>query len=261
MNRTIQLLTFLMLALLPALQAAEAPKPTAKPTPPAKADPFFTPKKDKAGMTKTAPVNPNLPNVLILGDSISIGYTLQVREGLKGKANVLRPNSNCGDTRAGLANIDKWLGDRHWDVIHFNWGLHDLCYRDPQSKVQGNRDKIHGTVSVPLADYEKNLERLVQRLKKTDATLIWASTTVVPEGEVGRVVGDEVKYNQVAARVMQKYGVITDDLYTTTKAFGPKMFGGPGNVHYTAAGYKILASQAVTKVTNALKQKDRVEHK
>ncbi|WP_390174079.1 hypothetical protein [Rhodopirellula sallentina] len=35
--------------------------------------------------------DPTLPNVLIFGDAISIGYTLQVREHLQGKANVFRP--------------------------------------------------------------------------------------------------------------------------------------------------------------------------
>ena len=54
-----------------------------------------------------------LPNVLILGDSISIGYTLFVREMLKGKANVYRPINkkgaeNCGSTHTGLQRLDAW---------------------------------------------------------------------------------------------------------------------------------------------------------
>lgn len=74
-----------------------------------------------------------LPNVLILGDSISIGYTLGVRALLEGKANVFRPINaagtgaeNCSGTTKGVTAIDRWLGDRKWDVIHFNFGLHDL---------------------------------------------------------------------------------------------------------------------------------------
>jgi len=78
--------------------------------------------------------NPSLPNVLILGDSVSIGYTPEVRSLLSGKANVYRPLSadgmgaeNCGDTTFGLANLDSWLAMApHWSVIHFNFGLHDL---------------------------------------------------------------------------------------------------------------------------------------
>ena len=68
---------------------------------------------------------PGLPRVLLIGDSVSIGYTLKVREKLKGKANVHRIPQNGGATEVGLANMKKWLRDEKWDVIHFNFGLHD----------------------------------------------------------------------------------------------------------------------------------------
>lgn len=63
--------------------------------------------------------DPGLPNVLPIGDSISIGYTVNVRKLLKGKADVFRIPSNGQASDRGLANIKKWLGDRKWDVIHF----------------------------------------------------------------------------------------------------------------------------------------------
>ena len=103
-------------------------------------------------MMAVATVDEALPNVLILGDSISIGYTQQVREGLKDKANVIRPNTNCGSTGMGLEGLKSWLGDKHWGVIHFNWGLWDLCYRNPESKTQGNRDKVNGKLTTSLED-------------------------------------------------------------------------------------------------------------
>ena len=43
-----------------------------------------------------------LPRVLLIGDSISMGYTVPVRELLKGKANVHHPPTNCGPTTRGL---------------------------------------------------------------------------------------------------------------------------------------------------------------
>ena len=73
---------------------------------------------------------PGLPRVLVIGDSISIGYTLGVRALLRGKANVHRPAENCRHTDIGLEKLEEWLGDQPWDVIHFNWGLHDLKYVD-----------------------------------------------------------------------------------------------------------------------------------
>lgn len=239
------LLTALLLLPLGWLLAAETPQSP-------KVETFVTPKQDRAGLTSNTPIDKSLPNVLILGDSISIGYTRQVREGLQGKANVIRPNANCGDTRHGLAQIETWLGDGNWQVIHFNWGLHDLCYRNPELKTPGQRDKVKGTLSVPLPEYEKNLETLVERLKKTGAKLIFANTTLVPEGEAGRFPGDEVKYNAAAQRVMEKHGVPIDDLHATAKAFPSAMFAGPGNVHFSAEGSAKLAGQVVAKVEAAL---------
>lgn len=217
----------------------------------------FTPAADQKG-TWHIEENAALPNVLILGDSISIGYTLSVRERLQGKTNLFRPlrngkgPDNCGDTTIGLTNIDKWLGERKWDVIHFNWGLWDLCYRHPESKEQGNRDKIRGTLSTTPEKYEENLEKLVARLKKTGASLIWANTTLVPEGEVGRNVGDDDKYNAIARRVMERNGIPINDLHTITKAFPADHFAGLGDVHFTKRGSDKLAEQVATKITEQL---------
>lgn len=192
------------------------------------------------------------PKVLILGDSISIGYTKPVTEKLRGKAEVHRPNANCGSTAAGLEKLDAWLAGGPWSVIHFNWGLHDLCYRNPEAKVQGNRDKVHGTVSVPLEQYEKNLETLVERLKKTGAKLIFATTTLVPEGEAGRFAGDDLKYNAAALSIMKKHGVPVDDLHALSKTFSPGLFQAPGNVHFKAEGYQKLADQVAAHIAREL---------
>jgi acyl-CoA thioesterase-1 len=147
--------------------------------------------------------DPSLPRVLLLGDSISIGYTPAVREFLAGKANVHRAMTNCGPTTKGLAELDVWLGDKSWDVIHFNFGLHDLKYMDPS----GNLVPVdQGRQQVSLDDYRKNLQELVQRLRATGATLIWASTTPVPMGAQGRVADDAFLYNAVAAEVMHAGG-------------------------------------------------------
>jgi len=218
---------------------------------------FYTPKQDQAGIKGLTNVQANLPNVLILGDSISIGYTVPVRDALQGAANVFRPETNCGDTRKGLEQLDVWLGDRKWDVIHFNWGLHDLAYRSPKVRL----DKVNGTQSVPLEQYKENLEKLVIRLKQTGAVLIWASTTVVPENEPGRVPGDEIRYNAAAAEIMKRHGVTIHDLHAVTDGFGGELSAGAGkgvgNVHYTKEGSALLARQVSGVIGNALKARDR----
>lgn len=231
-----------------ALGSPEAKKPLAPHTPDA----------DQHGPWD-AEIDPALPNVLILGDSISISYTRPVRRMMTGKANIVRPMrpdgrgpDNCGDTVIGLANIDRWLGTMKWDVIHFNWGLWDLCYRHPESKSQGNRDKINGTQSVSPEQYEKNLDALVTRLKQTGAKLIWAHTTLVPDGEAGRFVGDDLKYNAVATRVMHRHHIPINDLHTLSAGFPPEMFVAPGDVHFTTDGATKLAKQVTQHISSTL---------
>jgi acyl-CoA thioesterase-1 len=185
---------------------------------------------------------PGLPRVLIIGDSISIGYTIPTRELLRGKANVHRIPTNGGPTTNGVANIDRWLGEGKWDVIHFNWGLHDI-------KVMG------GAHQVPVEDYEKNLRSLVARMKKTGAKLIWASTTPVPEGKLNplRKPGDEVAFNAVAKKIMEENGVQINDLYTLANG-RLKGIQRPANVHFTDAGSKVLAKQVAAHIESALKK-------
>ena len=63
-----------------------------------------------------APVedDPELPRVLLIGDSISIGYTVPTRELLAGVANVHRIPVNGGPTTRGVEAIDEWLGGEPW---------------------------------------------------------------------------------------------------------------------------------------------------
>lgn len=192
--------------------------------------------------------DPDLPRVLIIGDSISMGYTLDTRAMLKGQANLHRPPTNCGPTTKGLEQLDDWLGEGKWDVIHFNWGLHDLKYMNEKGQLV---DVDKGKQQVPIDEYAKNLDELVKRLKKTGATLIWRNTTPVPEGSKGRVAGDAAKYNAAAARVMEKHKVQIHDLYSFAKKH-EKDIQLPKNVHYSKEGSKKLAEQVAAVIKAAL---------
>lgn len=203
-------------------------------------------KKQPAGdhAMKAVTDDPSLPRVLLIGDSISIGYTVSVRKLLNGKANVHRPLTNCGPTTRGLANIDAWLGKQPWDVIHFNWGLHDLKYLGPKGQNLADPLADDSHQQVPPDEYEKNLRKLVQRMEQTKAKLIWCSTTPVPKGAKGRVVGDSVKYNEIAAKVMKDHGVAVNDLYGFAMVRLAKIQR-PANVHFSPEGSKSLAEQVV----------------
>jgi hypothetical protein len=199
------------------------------------------------------PVEPvNLPRVLIIGDSISLGYTPEVKAILKGEAVVVHNAGNAEHTGTGIEKIDQWLGTEKWDVIHFNWGLWDLCYRHPESKVPGKRDKVRGKLTQTPENYAANLELLVQRLLKTEAKLIWCATTPVPEGEPGRFEGAALEYNAVAEKVMRRHGVRINDLHHhALSKLGD--IQKPNDVHFTAAGSRYLAEKVAAEIREDLK--------
>ena len=187
--------------------------------------------------------DPALPRVLLIGDSVSRGYTAAVRKALAGKANVHRAPANCGPTASGIKNIDAWLADHpggeKWDVIHFNFGIHD-----------------RGT---PVADYTARLEQLVERMKKTGATLVWASTTPIPDNPgAGQTAASIVERNTAAAMVMQKHGVAVDDLFGFITPHLAEMQR-PKDVHFKDEGYELLGQQVAESITEALNERTGVQ--
>ena len=201
--------------------------------------------------------------VLILGDSISIGYTGHVRRLLADSAAVIRPTrynrsrgqtgaENCAGTLNGVQHMDRWLqlADGRWDVIHFNFGLHDLKHVDPQTG-RNSADANHPHQSPPDA-YEKQLREIVAKLKATGAKLIFATTTPVPGG-APRPYRDETyppEYNRVATRIMQENGIAINDLFELCK--GNDKWFSRDRVHFTQQGSEKLAEAVATQIRNAL---------
>lgn len=199
---------------------------------------FYLPahKRDKVAGKSTAwdfvKDDPKLPRVLLIGDSVSRGYTQPTRAALAGVANVHRAPANCGPTASGVKNLEVWLGTGKWDVIHFNFGIHD-----------------RGT---PAADYVNRLEAIVGRLEKTGAKLVWASTTPIPDNPAQKQTARSiVEKNALAAEVMRKHGIPTDDLFA---ALTPRLadLQNPNDVHFTAAGYEFLGAQVAAAIRAAL---------
>ena len=192
--------------------------------------------------------DPSLPRIMLIGDSISIGYTPTVRERLAGVANIHRPAANCASTKHSLALIDGWLDDGPWNVIHFNWGLHDVVYLDDDG---ARVDPGKGVHQVPIDDYERNLGLLAERMAATGAKLIWATTTPIPEGAAHRLPGDEVVYNAVAGRIMRLRGIAINDLHAHIL---PHLATAqlPANVHFAEEGYALLGERVAERISEAL---------
>lgn len=199
------------------------------------------------------------PRILLLGDSISIGYHPYVRHALGQDCVVMRPMrgpgqaENCEGTLKGVEAIDRWVkmyGGR-WDVIHFNFGLHDLKRVDPVTRQNSNDPQDPRQSS--LEAYERQLRQIVKRLQATGARLIFATTTPIPEGGLRpwRDAADVVRYNETAIRIMRENGIAVDDLYAYALPHLTE-WQLPENVHFKPAGSRALAEQVVQAVTARL---------
>ena len=176
--------------------------------------------------------DPALPDVLLIGDSISRSYTVSVRRLLEGVANVHRAPANCGATDRGLKYMDLWLdqGDGDWDLIYFNFGIHDRN-RAPE-------------------EYAANLEALVERLRQTGATLIFARTTPFENKDVPGVDASE-PINAVSDEVMARLGVTVDDLHGAVVEHLPDVQA-DDHTHFKAEGIALMAEHVAATIREAL---------
>ncbi|WPJ96249.1 SGNH/GDSL hydrolase family protein [Coraliomargarita algicola] len=123
--------------------------------------------------------------------------------------------------------MDIWLGDGDWDLITFNFGIHDRRASD--------------------AAYEKRLVQIVKRLKATDAKLVWVNTTPVPEGANEYVAGAVDRLNKVAAAIMKEQNIPVLDM---NRAITPLLaqYQLPENCHFKEEGYQFMGKLLADKV-------------
>lgn len=198
-----------------------------------------------------------LPKVLLIGDSISIGYYPFVKDSFAGKAEILRPMKpngemyNCQGTTNGVLGIVNWIADIEWDIIHFNFGLHDIKHINWITKK--NSSSPEDPHQANPKQYEINLKFIVKKLKKTKAKLIFATTTPYPNTvrKPLRKPGMSKIYNEVALKIMAKNNIQVNDLYDYVL---PRMgaLQRPNNVHFNLKGSQKLAEKVVASISKNL---------
>ncbi len=177
----------------------------------------------------------NLSLVVLIGDSIRMGYQDHVASQLAGRAEVWVPEENGGDSRNVLAHLDQWVLARQPDVVHVNCGLHDL-------------KRAFGAGSeVPLAEYERNVREILQRLQRElNGAVVWATTTPVDENwhhqnkGFDRLEADVEGYNAAARAVAVDLGVPIDDLFAVVEREGKAQLLTQDGVHFTEEGSQLL---------------------
>jgi hypothetical protein len=184
------------------------------------------------------PAHPDakLPNVLLLGDSISRNYFPEVTKHLEGVANVyLMASSSCvGDPRL-LRQIAEFaaLERVRFRVVHFNNGMHGWAYNEAEYRT-----------AFPA------FLRAVRSLVDKDGTLIWTSTTPVRPGANNGASNTRIEErNAIALAFVKPAGVLIDDQHALMMQHGDLH---EDDVHFNPAGARIQGSQVVSSIWSAL---------
>ena len=175
------------------------------------------------------------PLVVLIGDSIRMGYQDYVVSELSGRAEVWVPEENGGDSRNVLAHLDQWVLARQPDLVHVNCGLHDL------------KRAFGAESAVPLAEYERNVRQILQRLQRElNGAVVWATTTPVDENwhhqnkGFDRLEADVEAYNAAARAVAVDLEVPIDDLFDVVEGEGKAQLLTQDGVHFTEEGSQLL---------------------
>lgn len=198
-----------------------------------------------------------MKNVLLIGDSIRMGYDKAVKNTLKSKANVYFPEENCSFASYVLRYIHeyKWLlGDNQVDVLHWNAGLWD-CLR-----LFGEEPHT------PLEVYAYYIDRICKRIQKVfpNAKVIFATSTSVQSELMSpdfKRYNEEIEtYNAAAVKVVSKYGFQVNDLYSVSVLL-PAEAHSDAVHYYTTMGTKIFTEQVLSYLLPALGIDEKMEYK
>jgi len=195
------------------------------------------------------PTKPDVPKVVLIGDSIRLGYAPIVAQRLAGRAIVFSPEPNGGDSNNVLRNLENWVISEKPDVVHLNAGLHDLKL--------SKKTKQH---QVETGPYEANLREIVARIRKeTSASLVFGNTTPILDewhakrgADFDRLEADVERYNTIATAVMKEAAVPVHDLHGIITEGGVARLLGPDGTHYTQEGYQRLGEAVADSIQRQL---------
>lgn len=190
---------------------------------------------------------PDVPKILLLGDSIRMSYQPHVAKLLDGRAEVVGPEDNCQYSLFTLSSLDRWirkLGKP--DIVHWNNGIHDSGHNPGRSPVQ-----------IPIDMYRANLELILNRLTDLTPNVIWATTTPVHPDRLFRETewswrnAEIDEYNCVASELMASRGVPINDLHTLVWS-DTGTFLSEDQLHLSEAGQQACAKAVVNSVSTLI---------
>ena len=184
-----------------------------------------------------------MKKVLLLGDSIRMGYQSEVKKLLENEYDVMYPEYNgcfAAYTLWQANQAFKWNPDIA--LVHFNNGYWDMNIESPMTEA------IH-----PVKEYQSFLRRIVALCHQCGAKVVFATTVPILESGVAddntgitasiHYSNEWVKeYNAAALEVMKEMNVTVNDLYALCME-DERRYKCDDLLHLTAEGSRRCAEQ------------------
>ena len=155
-----------------------------------------------------------MKKIILIGDSIRMGYDKYVKEALDGVAQVYYPAENCKFAQYVLRFTHDWKQKGEWpddvDLIHWNAGLWDVL-----------EPFVDGPLT-PVEFYADTIARIDKRLRQLfpGAKMVFATSSAVMErgftGNFYRKNAVIKAYNDAAVKALEGTDTIIDDLFGHT---------------------------------------------
>ena len=155
-----------------------------------------------------------MKKIILIGDSIRMGYCKYVKEALLDTAEVFYPDENCRFAEYVLRYLGDWKKQGKWgddvDLVHWNAGLWDCL-------------ELYGDEPLTsLSYYGEAIARIDKRIRMffPKAKVVFATSTSIVESGYGkdfcRHNATIEKYNQAALRALSGTDTVIDDLYSVS---------------------------------------------
>ena len=190
-----------------------------------------------------------MKKVVLLGDSIRMGYDKYVKEALEGTAEVLYPSENCRFSQYMLRYIHDWKKKGEWeddvDLVHWNAGLWDVL------------DLFGDGPLSSLEHYTSTIARIDKRIRMLfpNAKVVFALTTAVREelylGKAKRRNFQIDEFNKAAIKTLEGTGTVFNDLFSITVNIDPACCS--DMTHFNnPAGAALIGGQVVATICREL---------
>lgn len=190
-----------------------------------------------------------MKKVVLIGDSIRMGYDKYIKDALSGVAEVYYPDENCRFSQYVLRYAHNWKSEFKCgddvDLVHWNAGLWDVL------ELFGDEPLT------PLDTYGENILRIYKRLKFLfpKAKFVFATSTSVNE-EIAKpdfFRHNKIieKYNKKAVDVLSSTDTYINDLYPLTKSF-PDSYRSDFVHFYTPEGTEQIGGRVLSVISKIL---------